>query len=210
MLLTTLACACLPVATAFAQAPDRRGLDLICPLVEHERQRALADQKLALKLVVNEYESRRRVFDMVEKLWAAHSIEKEVYLNYKRLRDRTKVRVGRVSAQVAQQKSIVEQYELTCGQARGETGTGDTKEKIDALQREYRRIDCELLDKDVEIAEIDQDFDAAILRATQTLVESNIKTKFQLVIEEYDLSQSKARVDGYRRRAKACKKGLAG
>lgn len=209
ILLTTFAFTSLPVPSLLAQTPDRRGLDPICPLVEHERQRALADYELQLKLVENEYQARRRVFDMVEKLWAVRSIEKELYLDYKRLRDRTGVRVSRVSAQVALQKSIVEQYELTCGRVRGETEIANVEERIDALQREYRRIDCELLDKDVRIAEIDHEYDAAILRATQNLVESNIKTKFQLVIEEYDLSQSKARVDGYRRRANACKKRLA-
>ena len=104
----------------------------------------------------------------------------------------------------------LEQYELTCGLERGETSLENVEERINALQSEYRRIDCELLDKDVQIAEIDHEYDAAIFRATQTLVEGNIKTKFQLVIEAYDLSQSKARVDGYRRRANACKKRLAG
>ncbi len=209
-LLTILAFAHLPVPTTSAQAPDRSGLDLICPLVEHERERALEDYELERKLIKSEYQSRRRMFDMVEKLWAVRSIEKEVYLDYKRLRDRTRVRVGRMSLKIAQQKSIVKQYELTCGQVRGETAVGDRREKINELHSEYRRIDCELLDKDVEIAEIDHEYDAAILSATRTLVESNIKTKFELVIEEFDLSQSKAQVEGFRRRANACRKRLTG
>jgi DNA-binding LacI/PurR family transcriptional regulator len=113
-----------------------------------------------------------------------------------------------MKAQIAQQKSIVEQYELICGEEREEKTVGEVKERIAALHAQYRRIDCELLNRDVEIAAIDYDYDAAILSATRTLVESNIKTKFELVIEEYDLSQSKERVDGYRSRAKACRKRL--
>ena len=207
-LLSTLVFAQFPVAAASAQIPDRGGLDLICPLVEHERQRALADHELDLKLIENEYQSRRKVFEMVERLWAVRSIEKEVYLDYRRLRDRTRVRVDRMKAQIAQQKSIVEQYLLTCSQVRGETTVEDIGERIEELHGQYRRIDCELLDKDVEIAKIDYEYDSAILSAARTLVESNIKTKFELVLEEYDLKQSKARVEGYRHRAKACKKKL--
>jgi hypothetical protein len=210
-LLTTLVFGHLPDSASTAQtahATDRGGLDLICPLVEHERRRDLEDYELEVKLVESEYQSRREVFGMVEKLWAVRSIEREIYLDYRRLRDRTQVRVGRMKAQIAQQKSVVEQYELTCGEDREEKTVGEVKERIAALHAQYRRIDCELLDRDVEIAAIDYDYDASILSATRTLVESNIKTKFELVIEEYDLSQSKERVDGYRSRAKACRKRL--
>jgi hypothetical protein len=63
-------------------------------------------------------------------------------------------------------------------------------------------------DKDLEIAEIDYKYDAEVLSATQTLVKNNIKSKFQLVIEEFDLSQSKGRVEGFRRRASACRNRL--
>jgi hypothetical protein len=207
-LMTTLAFAHLPVSATWAQASDRSGLDLICPLVEHERQRALEDYELELTLVESEYQARKKVFAMVERLWAVRSIEREVYLDYQRLRDRTKVRAGRAAVQIEQQKSIVEQYQLTCGQVRGETTVGDIQEPIDSLQRQYRRIDCDLLDKDLEIAEIDYKYDAEVLSATRSLVANNIKTKFQLVIEEFDLSQSKRRADGFRRRASACRKGL--
>ena len=113
-----------------------------------------------------------------------------------------------MKAQIARQKSIVEQYELTCSEVREEKKVREVKDRIAALHTQYRRLDCELLDRDVEIAAIDYEFGSAILSATRTLVENNIKTKFELVIEEYDLSQSRARVDGYRRRAKACRKRL--
>jgi hypothetical protein len=207
-LMATFAFAQLPVSATWAQVSERGGLDLICPLVEHERQRALEDYELELALVESEYQARKKVFAMVEKLWAVRSIEREVYLDYQRLHDRTKVRAGRAAVRIEQQKSIVEQYQLTCGQVRGETTVGDIQERIESLQRRYRRIDCDLLDKDLEIAEIDYKYDAEVLSSTQTLVANNIKTKFQLVIEEFDLSQSKSRVDGFRRRASACKTRL--
>ena len=200
----------LPVSATLAQASGDRRLDLVCPLLEHERQRDLENYELLLGLVQSEYLSRGKVFEMVEKLWAVRSIEKEVYLDYRRLRDRTKVRVDRMRAQIAQQKSIVDQYELTCGQLRGEAKVGENEDRINELHNQYRRIDCELLDRDVEIAEIDFEYDEEILHATQILVESNIKTKFELVLEEFDLRQSKARVKGFRRRASACRKRLAG
>jgi len=199
----------LPVPAAMAQAPEHSGLDLICPLLEHERGRALEDYQLELGLIENEYQSRRKIFEMVAKLWAVRSIEKEAYLDYRRLRDRTKVRVGRMKIQIAQQKSILDQYELTCGQVRGDSTVGEIRDRIIERHGRYRQLDCELLDKDVEIAKIDYEYDSEILRSTRTLVKSNIKTKFQLVIEEHDLSQSKARVEGFRRRATACKKNLA-
>jgi hypothetical protein len=204
----TLYLASAALFSASAQVPVVGGLDLVCPFAEHERQRALQDFKFELELVENEYRARKKVFDMIERLWAVHSIEKEIYLDYKRLRDRTKVRVARLTTQIAQQASIVEQYALACGQIRRETTIDDVSARIHELQAEYRRLDCELLDRDSKIADIDREFDEAILKATRTLVEGNIKTQFELVIEEYDFSQSKARSESYRRRAKACRTQL--
>jgi hypothetical protein len=194
---------------AFAEATDPVGLDFVCPLVEHERKRVLENYELERKLVESEYESRRRVFEMVEKLWAVRSIEKEIYLNYKRLRDRTRVRADRMGVLINQQQSIVGQYALSCRQTDGESESLDIIEQIETLQEQYRRIDCELLDKDLEIAGIDHAYDLEILNATRKLVENNIKTKFELVNDEFDLEQSKARVEAYRLRARACKKNLA-
>jgi len=195
-------------STAHAQAIDLTGLDLVCPLVEHERQRDLEDSLVELELVENEYRARKQVFEMIEKLWGARSIEQEVYLDYKRLRDRTKVRIPRLTARIAQQKNIVEQYALTCSQIRGSL-VDRLSEKIAELQAEYRRLDCELLARDAEIADIDYEFDQAILEATRVLSQQNIKSKYDLVIDEYDLSQSRARSESYRRRTKECKKQLA-
>jgi hypothetical protein len=53
-LLTTLVFAHLPDSAPLsqtAQTADRGGLDLICPLVEHERRRDLEDYELELKPV---------------------------------------------------------------------------------------------------------------------------------------------------------------
>ncbi len=100
ILLTTFAFVYLPVPPTLAQALDRRGLDLICPLVEHERQRVLEDYQLDLELAQNKYQARRKVFEMVAELWTVRSIERERYLDYKRLRDRAKVRVVRLNTQI--------------------------------------------------------------------------------------------------------------
>ncbi len=75
------------VTTAQAQSAGPGGLDLVCPLVEHERQRDLEDHQSELELVENEYHAISRVFDMVEKLWKVRSIEREAYLDYKRRRE---------------------------------------------------------------------------------------------------------------------------
>ncbi len=190
-----------------AKASDAAGL--VCPLAEHERQRTLEDFKVDLELVKNEYVARKKVFDMIKKLWAVRSIEREIYLDYKRHTDRTKVRVARMRTVIAQQSSIVEQYALACAQALGPKDEVPVSARVEELQAEYRRLDCKLLDRDSEIADIDRNFDAAILETTRTLAEQNIKTRFELEIEEYDLSQSKARSNSYRRRAKECRKQLA-
>jgi hypothetical protein len=194
--------------TAHAQSVDPRGLDLVCPLVEYERQRVLEDAQFELELVENEYRARNKVFEMVEKLWIARAIEQEVYLEYKRLRDRTKVRIARVTIEVAQQRSTVEQYGLACARVLSHS-IDQLKMAIDEMQAEYRRLDCELLARDTEIASIDHQFDKAMLEATRTLTESNIKSKYDLVIDEYDLSQSKAKVESYSARTKVCRKRLA-
>ena len=179
----------------------------MCPLVEYERQADLQDSLVELELVENEYRARSQVFEMIEKLWVARSIEQEAYLDYRRPRDRTKVRIARLTAQIAQQESIVEQYTLTCSRIRG-TPVDRLPEKIAKLQAGYRRLDCEILARDAEIAEIDYEFDRQILKATRTLNERNVKSRYELVIDEYDLSQSKARSESYRRRAKECEKQL--
>lgn len=195
-------------SAAHAQATGTSGLDLVCPLVQYERHRDLADSVADLELVENEYRARLEVFAMIEKLWEARSVEREVYLDYKRLRDRTKVRIARLKTRIAQQTIVVEQYELTCDQVRGEVAEG-LHERIEALQAEYRRLDCELLGRDTEIAQIDYAFDRQILEATRTLAAENIKSNYELVIDEYDLSQSQARLETYRRRTALCKKNLA-
>ncbi len=196
----------VPSSPAYAGASE--GLDLVCPLVTYERQRELEDSQAELELVENEYRARSRVFEMIEKLWTARSIEREVFLDYKRLRDRTKARIARVGVQIAQQEKVVEQYSLTCRRVGGET-VDDAESQIAALQAEYRALDCELLARDAEIARIDYEFDREILEATRRLTEGDIKSRYDLVIEEYDLSQSKARSENYRRRMQACRKKLA-
>ena len=180
---------------------------MVCPLVEYERQRDLHDSQIELELVENEYRARSRVFEMIEKLWAASSIQQEDYLDYRRLRDRTRVRIARLTVRIAQQENVVEQYALTCSHVRG-TPVDRLPEKIASLHAEYRRLDCEILARDAQIAEIDYEFDRQVLTATRTLNERNITSRYELVIDEYDLSQSEARLKSYRRRAKRCKKKL--
>ncbi len=197
------------VSAAHAQSIDSRGLDLVCPLVEHESLRHLEDARFNLELLENEYRARLRIFEMIQKLWDARSIDQEAYLDYKRLRDRTKARIARSTTQISQRSRMAEQYALTCAQVRGES-IGQIQKKIDDLQAEYRRLDCVLLARDSAIAEIDYEFDRAILKSTRTLAERNIKSRYELVLEEYDLSQSKARFDSYRARTTACKRRLAG
>lgn len=84
----------------------------------------------------------------------------------------------------------------------------DAKTELARLDQQHRELDCELLAKDVEIAQVDYELDAAVLEATRTLASGNVRSKFDLVLEEYDLSQSQARVEGFRRRARACKRRL--
>ncbi len=207
-LVLALALTCSFAPAASAQSADSTGLDLICPLAEHERQRKLADLQLDLALAENELEARRNVFDMVDSLWSVRSIEKEIFLDYKRLRDRTRVRVARVNAEIAQQKSIVERYALACSVVRGEKTARDVARRIALLDDAYRRSDCDLHRRDAEIAEVDLEYDAAVLESTRTLARDNIKTKFELMVEQYDLNQSKARAEGFRKRARACEATL--
>ncbi len=197
-------------AEAPGQETEATGLDLLCPLLEHERQRALDDARLELELVKNEFQSRSDVFDMVEELWRVRSIERETYLDYKRLRDRTGVRIKRVQSQIAQQQAIAEQYELVCGRLRGAAQPEDPAARLATLQAEYRRLDCELLKWDAEIARVDHDVYAEIVEASRTMSESEIKSRFELILDEYDLVQSKARMEGYRRRARECRAELSG
>ncbi len=191
------------------QQADATGLDPLCPLVEHERQRALDDSRLELDLVKNEFQARSDVFDMVEQLWEARSIEREVYLDYKRLRDRTGVRIKRVQSQIAQQQAIAEQYEIVCGRLRGASLPEGPTARLATLQGEYRRLDCELLKWDMEIARIDRDVYAEIVEASRTMSERRIKSRFELILDEYELVQSQARLEGYRRRARECRAKLA-
>ncbi len=198
----------LGASGAAAHPVDHAELDLLCPLVETERQRDLEDARISLELVENEYRTRRQVFGMIEKLWQARAIDQEDYLDYKRLRDRTRVRIDRTKARIAQREGIVEQYELACARLRG----GDTEgldERIARLRAEHGRLECEVLARDAEIAKIDYVFDRDILQATRALRERNVKSKYEVVIDEYDLSQSKARSESYRRRARQCKRQLA-
>lgn len=207
--ISLLSClASVAALTAHSEPADPTGLDLVCRLVEHERQRDLEDSQFELELVGNEYRARKKVFEMIEKLWVARAIDQEAYLDYKRLRDRTKVRIARLTTEVSQRRSIVDQYTLICAQVRGES-IDQLQKKIDELQAKYRRLDCELLASDSGIAEIDYEFDKVMLEATRTLTERNIKSKYDLVLDEYDRSQSKARVESYRTRETNCRKRLA-
>jgi len=192
---------------ARAQSVGPRGMNLACPLVEHESLRHLEDSRFGMELHENEYRARLKIFEMIEKLWLARSIEQEAYLDYKRLRDRTKARIARSATQMPPRTSMAAQYALVCAQVRGESIDG-IQEKVEELQAEYRRLDCELLERDSAIAQIDHEFDRAIVKATRTLSERNIKSRYELVLDEYDLSQSKARLDSFRTRTRMCMKRL--
>ena len=230
MLLCLVCLAGTATPVAHAQPIDIGGSRLLCPLVLHERQRDLEDARFELELTENEYRARKRLFVMIEKLWEARSIERELYLDYKRLRDRTRVRMARLKTRIAQLRSETEQVALACGQGGqggqgGRAGRGDRgekseidesvngaldplAEKIDALQAEYRRLDCELLARDREIAAIDHEFDRAVLEATRALSEGHIKSRYELVIDEFDHDQSKARVESFATRKAACRRQL--
>jgi len=200
---------------AHAESVDLDGSRLLCPLVLHERQRDLEDARFKLELTENEYLARKRLFVMIDKLWEARSIERELYLDYKRLRDRTWVRSKRLETRIAQLDSETKQVALACDQ--GGKSQSDASEnepldtiakKIDVLQAEYRRLDCELLARDLEIAAIDHEFDRAVLEATRAFIEGRIKSRYELVIDEFAHDQSKARVESFATRARACRKRL--
>ncbi len=194
-------------AGAADAAGETPGLDLVCPLELHERERDLADSRIEKTLTENQHRAQARVFEMIERLWATRAIEQEVYLDQKRLRDRTKVRITRLGLQIEQDRRALDQLELACADVRGEP-VEDLAQRVRSLQSEVRRLDCDLLAKDAEIADIDRAFDEEMLAATKILVERNIKSRHDLVLDEYALSQSKARSESYRARARACRSRL--
>ncbi len=196
-----------PGSQASSQPVDRVGLDWLCPLVEYESRRELEDHRMELELLRIEYRARSQVFEMVDQLWAAHAIEQELYLDYKRLRDRTKLGIARLVALVSRQESAVEQYTLACSPLRGRSVDG-LPAKIAELQARYRRLDCEVLARDADVAQVDYEFDREILEATRKLNKRDIKSKYELVVDEFDLGQSKARLESHRRRARECRKRL--
>ena len=205
--LATIALAFGLIHAAWGADVPPTGLDLVCPLELHERARALEDARVEKTLTENKFRAQAKVFAMVEQLWAAKSIEQETYLDYERRRDRTKVQIARWAVQIEQDERALEQLALACGDIQGDD-PADVADRVARLQAEVRRLDCELLAKDAEIADIDRTFDERVLAATSILVERNIKSRHDLVLDEYSLSQSKARSKSYRRRAKACRKQL--
>jgi len=177
----------------------------LCPLVSYERLRILEDFELERDLAANEYAARSRVFGLVEELWKLRSVERDLYLDYKRLRDRSKVRVGQLELQIAQQKAIVKQYALACTKDERGNVSVDTARQLSELQRDYRRLDCEILDREWQMARIDLGYRDGVLEATRTLTQGKIKTRFELMVDEFERDQAKARADAYGRRAKACR-----
>jgi hypothetical protein len=107
---------------------------------------------------------------------------------------------GRATILVSQRETALEQYGLACG----DDATDEAAARVEKLQVLYRSLECELLGKDAEIAAIDAAYDEAVLESTRILADGNVKTKFELVVEEYALSQSAARMKEYVRRARRC------
>ncbi len=202
--------ACVALLLLFASSPAHAagGFDRLCPLLDHDERRELEDLELELRLTKTELRARERVYAMVEALWKVRAVEQEIYLDYRRMRDRTRVRVDRVATAIEQQRAVVAQYDLICEGAGAATADAESSAKIDELNAEYRRRECELLGHDVAIAEVDLAFHAAVLEATRSLNQGNVKSKFELVLDESDADQAKARVDAYRRRAKSCRAQL--
>jgi hypothetical protein len=52
------------------------------------------------------------------------------------------------------------------------------------------------------------EFDRAVLESTRALIEGHIKSRYELVIEEFDHDQSKARVERFAARGAACRSQL--
>ncbi len=197
---------------AIIGAPDvaRAGFDRLCPLLDHEEHRELQDLELSLELARTELRARERVFEMVEALWQVRAVEQEIYLDYRRQRDRTRVRVDRIETEIEQQQTVVAQYDLICDGRKASAANAESTAEIDALNERYRELECKLLGYDVAIAEVDYAFHSAVLEATKTLNLGNVKSKFDLVLDEADAAQAKSRVEGYRRRARGCRAQLEG
>lgn len=201
------------VVLALPGAACAEGFERICSLLEHERQRDLEDLEIELELVRAEHRARSRVFEMIESLWDVHAVEQEIYLDYKRQRDRTGVLARRFETEIGQKKVEIERFEAVCGSSGAAPAAGGPavpievriEERIEELQDRYLRFECELLARDVEIAEVDLTFHAAMYEATRVLNERNVKARVDLVVDEFDLEQARARVEGFRRRASACR-----
>jgi outer membrane protein TolC len=180
----------------------------VCDVVIYDEQTELEDARNAVDLAKSDFSAYVKIFEMIRKLWESGTVPQMDYLKAKYDRDAAKLKLERADLILDRQSALVEQYRLICNQA----GSG-TQDRLPAIRKtylRYRRANCDSLDKAIEVAGTNLEFNREYLKIIAKLRQENNATHTQVILAELDVELEEKNLADSKRRAAICRSELAG
>ncbi len=177
------------------------GLDPLCPFLLQERQIELDNLELAVQLDQTRLGVAEEVFVLLDGLWNNDAVERLAYLAGKHHRDTARVSLERARRRVERQQAVVEQYRLVC--------STPVEEQLSSAYRRYRETDCEVRALDIKVIEINLEHHRENLASILDLLENEVASRHQVILEERDVELMQKQLEQARQRAARCRQEIA-
>ena len=185
------------------------GLDALCPFLLQERQIELDNLELAVQLDQTRLGVAEEIFVLLDGLWDNDAVERLTYLAGKHHRDTARVSLERARRRVERQQAVVEQYRLVCSTAVEEQLSSEKRRGLEQAYRRYREMDCEVRALDIEVIEINLEHHRENLASILDLLENEVASRHQVILEERDVELMEKQLEQSRQRAARCRQEIA-
>jgi hypothetical protein len=191
----SILCALAVVPAATAGEVDRS----VCAFVLYQERDDLKESELAVDIAESHLVAAKSIFDVTDALWKQDLTERFRYLTDKHRKDVAVLDVTRQELLLERQEAFVEQLEILCSSPDKQDDAGR-----EAAHRRYVQADCQRIEKDLAIAEIDLVYLSEFLANVRDLRENDVATHEQVALAEADVEKTRKRVEHHASRVQAC------
>ena len=168
-----------------------------CALLVSEARFDLDDLREREHLATIRLAADQAIFELIEPLWEARSIERLRFLAAKYDRDRARLSVRRAAVASSRAAAKLEVLEGGC-----EITSATGEKSPDG----FEALGCELVRKRKEMAALNLTYRKEVLESTEQLRRLELATAQELIQAQYDLDLAKSRLRSHTSRLSECAK----
>ncbi len=131
------------------------------------------------------------------------------FLNIKHERDKAFADVERRNKLGARQLQVVEQLSLICGDPPSKPEPGTPEAEVEKIRIDYLEATCDSLDAQIAMAEVELEFNLAVLASQRDLHRNQIVSRMDILLAELAVDLNKIQLDDAKTRTKTCREYVA-